>query len=367
MNPRAPFPPLGPGRPGTTPGPAASPFAGYQAMQRAALARSVTSGERYLDALRVQDAASRASQLRHLTHSTPQDATRAGWADTAAFAARQRYAAAVAARPRYTLRPGLTPEERLWLHTVATMPYEMALMVRLDPVVRSVAVGGAATVAVATAPVAYAATEDLALEGLERSAALLETEGAMLSAQLQAVTFRSFLLKGSINAIGQGLGNYAVKHDGLSALKNINALSAIASGLNIPLGYNSLFTAGFSLSYDKKFKSIVTDDISLYEFGRDAAFNYSFGKLSAGFKLPKSLGSSWVGLDKLYQTQPVNYSVGFATYQAMLRTGPRIGYGLGLGLNTGLEHGNKVVVGATKKWLSSKVTQLPVPNKANGH
>ena len=68
---------------------------------------------------------------------------------------------------------------------------------------RSVAVGGATTVAVATAPVAYAATEDLALEGLEKSAALLETKRAMLSSQLQAVTLRSFLLKGSINAIGQ--------------------------------------------------------------------------------------------------------------------------------------------------------------------
>jgi hypothetical protein len=333
-------------------------------MQRAALARSVASGERYLDALRVQDAASRASQLRHLTHGTPQDATRTGRADTAAFASRQRYAAAVAARPRYTLRPGLTPEERLWLHTVATMPYEMALMVRLDPVVRSVAVGGAATVAVATAPVAYVATEDLALEGLERSAALLETEGAMLSAQLQAVTFRSFFTKLLISGIGQGVGNYVVKRDAASAIQNINVLSAVASGLNIPLGYNSLFSAGFSLTYDKGLKSIATGNISTYEFGRDAAFNYAFGKLSAGFKLPGSASRSWIGLDKLYQTRPVDYSVGFTTYQVMLRTSPRLGYGLGLGLSTGLEHSNKVVVGAAKKVLGTEIKHhLPDPAK----
>jgi len=81
----------------------------------------------------------------------------------------------------------------------------MALMVRLDPVVRSVAAGGAATVAVATAPVAYAATEDLALEGLERSAALLEENGAALSTHLQKVTIQSFFLKSGINALGQGI------------------------------------------------------------------------------------------------------------------------------------------------------------------
>lgn len=225
------------------------------------------------------------------------------------------------------------------------------------------AVGGAATAAVVAAPIAYFATEDLAVEGLERSAALLEEEGAILSAQLQAVTFRSFLLKGSINAIGQGIGNYAVKHDALSAIQNINALSAIASGLNIPLGYNSLFSAGFSLTYEKKFKSVLTSDSSVYEFERDATFNYAFGKVAAGFKFPGSVGRSWVGLDKLYQTQPLNYSVGFATYQAMLRTGPRIGYGLGLGLSTGLEHSNKVLVGAAKKVLSNEVKhRLPDPN-----
>jgi hypothetical protein len=364
MNPRAPFPPLGPG---TTPGPAASPFAGYQAMQRAALARSVASGERYLDALRVQDAASRASQLRHLTHGTQQDATRAGRADTAAFASRQRYAAAVAARPRYTLRPGLTPEERLWLHTIATMPYEMALMVRLDPVVRSVAAGGVATVGVATAPVAYAATEDLALEGLEKSAALLQENGAALSAHIQKVTLQSFFLKSGVNALGQGLGNYAVEHNALQAVRNINLLSAAASGFNVPLGYNALFSAGFGYSPAKHFKSVVTGDISAYEFGRDAAFNYAFGKVAAGFKfspkVPALGGRNWVGLDKLYQTAPVNYSVGFATYQAMLRVGPRIGFGLGEGLSMGLEHSNKAMVGATKKYLGAKVKKLPDPTK----
>lgn len=59
-------------------------------MQQAALVRSVASSERYLDALRVHDAASRDSQLRHLTSGTRQDATRAGYLDTTAFAGRQR-------------------------------------------------------------------------------------------------------------------------------------------------------------------------------------------------------------------------------------------------------------------------------------
>ena len=185
------------------------------------------------------------------------------------------------------------------LHTVATMPYEMALMVRLDPVVRSVAAGGAATVGVATAPIAYAATEDLALEGLERNAALLDTEGAMLLAQLQAVTFRSFFTKLLIHEIGQGIGNYVVKRDTASATQNINASPAVAPGLNITLGYNSLFSTGFNLTYDKELKSIAAGNTSTYELGRDAAFNYAFGKLSAGVKLPGSASRSWIGSDKL--------------------------------------------------------------------
>lgn len=178
------------------------------------------------------------------------------------------------------------------------MPYEMALMVRLDPVVRSVAASGAATVGVATAPIAYAATEDLALEGLERNAALLDTEGAMLLAQLQAVTFRSFFTKLLIHEIGQGIGNYVVKRDTASATQNINALSAVAPGLNIPLGY-TLFSAGFSLTNDKELKSTAAGNTSTYELGRDAAFDYAFGKLSAGVKLPGSASRSWIGSDKL--------------------------------------------------------------------
>jgi hypothetical protein len=365
MSPRQPHPPLGPVRPGAIPGPAASPFANYQALQQAALGRSVASGERYLDALRVKDTASRASQLRHLT--AWQDATRTERVDTAAFASQLRYTTALAARPRDTIRPGLTPEERLWLHTVASMPYEIALMVRFDPVLRSVAVGGAATVTVAAAPIAYAATEDLALEGLEKSAALVQENGAALSAHLHKVTLQSFLLKSGVNALGQGAGNYAVEHDGLQAVRNINLLSAAASGFNVPLGYNALFSAGFGYSPAKHFKSIVTGDISTYEFGRDAAFNYGFGKVAAGFKfapkIPLLGGRNWLGLDKLYQSAPVNYSVGFATYQALLRVGPRLGYGLGEGLNMGLEHGNKAMVGATKKYLGAKVKKLPDPTK----
>lgn len=92
MSPRQYYPPLGPVRPGLASSPLPAPLPGYQAMQQAALARSIASSERYPDALRVHDAASRASQLRHLTSGARQDATRAGRLDTAAFASRRWYA-----------------------------------------------------------------------------------------------------------------------------------------------------------------------------------------------------------------------------------------------------------------------------------
>jgi len=55
------------------------------------------------------------------------------------------------------------------------------------------------------------------------------------------------------------------------------------------------------------FKSVITGDISPHEVGRAAAFNYRLGKLDAGFKVP---GRTWLGLDKIQQPQPLNYSVG---------------------------------------------------------
>lgn len=250
------------------------------------------------------------------------------------------------------------------MHTVATMPYEFALMTRYDPVVRSV---GAAVVVVGTveaAPVVYAASEDLALQGMESGVELLDTEGTALYEGVGKTTAQSFAIRAGVNALGQGVGNYAVTHDALQSVLSINLLSSTASGFGMPLLSNSLFSAGFSYTPLKGFKSIATGDISGYEFGRDAIFNYGFGKVASGFKLPGGSKAVWDGLDRLHQSKAVSQGVGFATYQAMLRVGPRAGYGLGLGLQTTLEHGNKAAVGATKKYLGAKVKQyLPPPAK----
>lgn len=354
----------GPRRPSARQKPAAV-FPSMQSLQTGALVRSIAAGERYLDALRVKDAASRKAHLSYLTRETRQDATRFTHPTAQTLETQQRYAASVAARPRQTVRPGLTPEERLWVHTVATMPYEFALMARYDPVVRSVGAAVVVVGAVEAAPALYTAAEDALVEGLESSASYLDAEGTALYNNFGSVTIRSFFLKSSLNAAGQGVGNYLVTHDAWQATQSINGLSVLASGLNVPLGYNSLFSAGFSYTPAKGFKSVATGDISAYEFGRDAAFNYGFGKVSAGFKLGER---SILGLDKLYQTQPISHSIGFATYQAMLRTGPRFGYGLGLSMSTSLEHGNKVLVGATKKYLATKLKEkLPDPAKKHGH
>jgi hypothetical protein len=132
-------------------------------MLTANLVRSVASGERYLDAC--------ACSMRR---AGPDAALRAH-GPARCYPAQTRSGASLRQPPALCggtggQAPGLTPEERLWLNTVASMPYELALMVRFDPVVRSV--GGAVAVvgAVEAAPVAYVASEDAAVAGLEASA-----------------------------------------------------------------------------------------------------------------------------------------------------------------------------------------------------
>ena len=325
MNPRSPFPPLGPGRPSATPGPAASPFAGYQAMQRAALARSVAGGERYLDALRVRDAASRASQLRHLTHGSPQDATRAGRADTAAFAGRQRYAAMLSARPRYTLRPGLTPEERLWLHTVTTMPYEMALMVRLDPVVRSVG-GAVVTVGAATGLSAAAAQEVTAYSSL------------------RWLGWRAATLRFGANATGQYIGGYALSGDGKQAFYRINWISPILSAGGVPLITSAIGSAGFKFTIETKYTSITNGSITAPAMAQDAVLSYGLGQ-----------ATRLSGLDTWFQSPAAaNYTAGLR-YQISLRLSPRFATGIGSAIPTALEAGNRTTAGALRKIGSGEI------------
>ncbi|WP_223653757.1 hypothetical protein [Hymenobacter psoromatis] len=69
-------------------------------------------------------------------------------------------------------------------------------------------------------------------------------------------------------------------------------------------------------------------------------------------------------MNNLPKTQLMSDGVGFGTYQAMLRLGPVTGYGMGVGLNTGLEQGNRILLGAAKKVLSAKLKEkLPDAHK----
>jgi len=180
----------------------------------------------------------------------------------------------------------------------------------------------------------------------------------------RSVTVQSFGTKVIVSGAGQFVGNYLYSHDVIDEAKSINGLSALASGVNMPLGFNAMWSAGFSYTIKSKFKSLPTGQITPFEFGRDAAFNYGFGKVSAGFKLPSPADRNWIGLDNLHRLPQVANSIGFSTYQAMLRLGPRFGYGVGLGLTTAAEHGNKIATGAAKKYLNTELKeQLPDPNK----
>jgi hypothetical protein len=289
-------------------------------MQRAALARSVASSERYLDALRVRDAASRDSQLRHLTHGTPQDATRAGRADTAAFAGRQRYAVALAARPRYTLRPGLTPEERLWLHTVATMPYELALMVRLDPVVRSV---GGAVVAVGA--------------GTAGGAAVSEEVAGYSS--LRWLGWRAISIRFGANALGQEVGYTMQTKDPLVAFKRINWVSPFLSAGGLPLLTTSIGSAAFKFDIEKRYRSVFNGGVSNYELTRDSFLNYGFGQ-----------ATRLSDLDDWYKSPHATDVTGGLRYQISLRLSPRLAKSLEPTLPAILETSNRTAAGAIRKY-----------------
>lgn len=102
-----------PGGPLQDPGPlhkAGGPsYPSLQALRTDALVRSIAAGERYLNALRVQEAARRAAHLRYLTREARQDVTRLNHASVEQFEARQRYQAAVAVRPKYFFARALRP------------------------------------------------------------------------------------------------------------------------------------------------------------------------------------------------------------------------------------------------------------------
>ena len=325
MSPRHSSPPLGPVRPGLASGPLPSSLPSYQAMQQAALGRSVASGERYLDGLRVQDAATRTSQLRHLTSGTRQDATRAGRLDTAAFTARQRYAAALAARPRYSIRPGLTPEERLWLNTVASMPYEMALMVRLDPVPRSV---GGAVVAVG------------AVEGITVAAA----QEITAYSSLRWLGWRAALLRFGANATGQYIGGYATSGNGKQSLSRINWISPILSAGGVPLMTSAIGSAGFKFTIETKYTSIANGSITAPAMAQDAVLSYGLGQ-----------ATRLSGLDNWFQSPAATRYTAGLRYQISLRLSPRFATGIGSAIPTALEAGNRTTAGALRKAGSSEI------------
>ncbi|GAB3638231.1 hypothetical protein GCM10027422_38210 [Hymenobacter arcticus] len=288
-------------------------------MQRAALACSVASGERYLDALRVHDAATRASQLRHLTAGTRQDATRSGRLDTAAFTAHQRYAAALAARPRYTMRPGLTPEERLWLNTVASMPYEMALMVRLDPVVRSV--GGA-----------------VAVVGAVEGVTAVVAEEVTAYSSLRWLGWKATLLRFGANAVGQEIGYTIQTRDMRVAFRRINWVSSFLSASGLPLVTTSVGSAAFKFDIEQRYRSVFNGGVSNYELARDSFLNYGFGQ-----------ATRLSGLDDWHRTPQAMQLIGGLRYQISLRLSTRLAAGLEPASPAILEAGNRTAAGAIRK------------------
>jgi len=238
--------------------------------------------------------------------------------------------AALAARPRYTLRPGLTPEERLWLHTVTTMPYEMALMVRLDPVVRSV---GGAVVAVGA--------------GTAGAAAISEEVAGYSS--LRWLGWGSMGLRFGANVVGQEIGYVTQTHDLAEAAYKINWVSPVLSAAGLPLITTSVGSAAFKLDFEKKYRSIFNGGVSNYELTRDSFLNYGFGQ-----------ATRLSGLDDWHRSPQAIKFIGGLRYQISFRLSSRLTTGAGSTISTVLETSNRTAAGAIRKYGTEETKkQLP--------
>jgi hypothetical protein len=290
-------------------------MATHNALLAAQLARSVANGQRYLAALRADQAFDRAARQDGQYH-LPRGAQR--------YLSELRHPLSAGglaqhAAPTAFVGPAPTPEEALWGNVQGTNTHEVALMMRTDPVVRATA--GAVAVVGAAVVAAHALAEEAAAYGSWRWLGM-----------------RAAALRFGANATGQYVGNYALYGNSKTAFYQINWVSPYLSAAGVPLMTTAMGSAAFKISYEKGYQSILNGRVTGTAMIQDAILSYGFGQ-----------ATRLSGLDNLHRSPELVRCTDGLRYQISLRLSPRFAMGLGAVMPATLEAGNRTASSAVRK------------------
>ena len=209
--------PGGPGRP-ASPAPSQA-MAIHGEMMAAQLARSVANGQRYLVALRADQAYDRLARQDGQYHLPP---------GTQRYLTELRHPLSPAwmgqhAQPTAFVGPAATDLEKARAHVRATNPSEIGFIMCYDPIVRT---AGVAIVVVAGAEVAAAAL----------------TEEAAAYAAWRWIGWRAAGMRFGANVIGQEIGYTAQLGDPIESFLRINWVSPFLSTTVLPTYFSWLFS-----------------------------------------------------------------------------------------------------------------------------
>ena len=224
------------------------------------------------------------------------------------------------------MRPAPTPLQRLRGHVRVLHGDQIANMAQHDQVLRGVAASSAATggafASVASAKVAAAAVAE---------------EAAAYTA-LRWIGWRAAGARFLANAVGQGVGNYAVYGDAEVAVDKVNWVSPFLAAGGLPLITTSIGSAAFKVDLEQGYRSVLNGKVTGSMFVQDAALNYGFGQ-----------ATRLSGFDDWFRSSAATSFVNETRYQASLRLSPRIAQGMGVALPHALETSNRAASGAVRK------------------
>lgn len=312
-------------RPGVT-GRPASPtpsqaMAIHFEMAAAQFARSVANSERYLVALRADQALERLDRQDgryHLPRGLQRYLTEVRHPFSPAWLSQH-------APPTAFIGPAATDLERQRAHVRATNPTEIGFVMCYDPVVR---VSGVGIVVVMGAEVAAAAL----------------TEEAAAYAAWRWFGWGAAGTRFGANVIGQEIGYTAQLGDPAEAFLRINWVSPFLSAAGAPLMTTSILSAAFKFNGREGYKSVFNGRITGPAMVKDAALGYGFGQLTRVS-----------GLDDWHKSQQAQSLAGGLRYQISLRLTSRWATGVSAAVPAVVEASNRAASSAVRKYGTEEV------------
>ena len=288
----------------------------HSEMVAAQFVRSVANGQRYLVALRADQAYDRlASQdgRYHLPRSMQRHMAQLRYPFSPARLA-------LHAQPTAFVGPAATDLEKLQAHVMATNPSEIGYIMRHDPVVRTA--GVAVVVAV----------------GAEVAAAAL-TEEAAAYATWRWLGWGAAGTRFVANVAGQEIGYTISTGNPKTAFRKINWVSPILSAAGAPLITTSIGSAAFKVDVDNGHRSVLNGGVKGYDFTRDFFLNYGFGQ-----------ATRLSGMDNWCNSPQAQSVTGGLRYQINLRLSPRFAQGASAAVPKVLDAVNRTASGALRKY-----------------